>query len=194
MVDYCTVEDVRAEGRFKATETAYDDLLNDLITRVSAMIDKETGRLFGVSSDTTKYFDLDNVNGRDLELFDVKDQLLSVTSVTNGDGTSISTGNLILLPRNGERYHTVRLTSASGVSWSTGTDEYIEIAGKWGYSLTIPEAIREAAIEGVIHIFNQAKSLGGDRDVQISSDGMVIRPSAMPANVQRIMKLYRKRI
>ncbi|MGB3988229.1 MAG: head-tail connector protein, partial [Minisyncoccales bacterium] len=80
------------------TSTVVDDnLLEDLIERAEGLIDAYTGRSFE-STTATKYFGEDCTDGQDLMLYG--EDLLTVTTLTNGDAVEITSGNYRLFPRN----------------------------------------------------------------------------------------------
>lgn len=199
MVDYCTRGEVRAYGQFKAADTANDSLLDDLITRVSRAIDALTGRTFAPASDTSEYFTIDDTladEGRPRDLFLGGKTLLSLTSITNADGTSIATGDVLLRPQGSERKHLVRIKSTSTSSWVRDPDGEIAITGKWGYSAGVPDEVRQAAVEWVNFTFHQrgtpANPLQGSR--VISPDGAVIKPEAAPGRVHTLLAHLKRKL
>lgn len=197
MVDYATLAEIRSYGRFDRADSGNDTLLEDLVTRVSRMIDKQTGYTFAPDADSTEYFQHDwhpaLGGGRDLFLGMKQNPLLSVSSITNGDGTSISTDDVFLLPRGADRFHTVRLKEASAADWETDTDEWIAITGRWGYSLTVPDDIKQAAIEAVLHIFHNRTDPQTER-AQVSADGFVMTPADLPSRTRSIIQRYQKKV
>lgn len=72
----------------------------------------------------------------------VDDDLLTVTAITNGDGTAIPTSGVFLEPFNaaadGLPYQSVLLKSAYAWLWTP--DSQIQIAGTWGFSAQ-PDAL-----------------------------------------------------
>ena len=194
MVDYATLAQVRQYANYRVDDTDDDTEIGDLITRVSRRFDTITGRTFAPDADSTKYFRYeDHVKGYDLWLGDEDDQLLSVTTLTNADGNTIASSEYFLLPRNGSRYHTVRLKEASTYSWEDDTDGYISIAGRWGWSSTVPDDLRLACIEAVVYILKGRKNIADYERPRISQDGTMLLPKSLPQRVWDTLTYYKKR-
>ncbi len=199
--DYCTLDDVRAFGKFKAETTQYDDLLDDLIDRVSALISNKCGRVFAPDADETHYFTQDDIADCDYESgikigdLMLDDTLLSVTTLTNGDGTSIAGTEYFLMPRSYARKSYIRIKEASEVGWEFDTDGYIAVAGKWGYSATVPEDVKQAAIEMVLYCYHRAgDSLMQTDRPQQSMDGTRFLPIAWTMFGKEVYEYYRRRV
>jgi len=89
-MSYCTVTDVKT---YLNTTTAGDDLLiGDLIDSAQEAIDNYTHRTFEASADTTHYFDDDNLDG-DGDTLILDGDLCAITSITNGDGDTVTTSD-----------------------------------------------------------------------------------------------------
>lgn len=199
--DYATLDEVREFGVFAAADTANDTMLTNLITRTSALIDTKCGREIVPSADATHYFSpediaVDNLDGG-IKIGDLMldETLVSITSLTNGDGTAIAGTEYFLLPRSYERKSYIRMKEASTVSWDFDTDGYIAVVGKWGYTLTIPEDVRQACIEMVLYCFHRRGDniMVTDRPQQ-SMDGTRFLPAAWTLYGKEVYEFYRKRV
>ncbi len=199
MVDYAALEEVRAYAVFKTQDEANDTLLEDLITQVSRLIDKLTGRTFAPDADTTYYVPFCKVEGRDLFLGEMDYPLLSVTTLKNGDGTTIASTEYLLLPRahanTAPRFNTIRLKETSDVDWEDDDDGdgFIEITGKWGWSLTVPEDVKLATIEAVAYVFKNRKTIENSERAQASGDGLLLMPSMLPKRTIAVIEAYKKK-
>ena len=202
---YATLAQVREFGKFKSGETDDDDLLTNLITRVSAMFDAWTGYHSGFvpSDDETRYYDADAIA---VDAYDdgvrvgdllLEDTLVSITSLTNGDGdaTAISSDDYFLMPRSFERKHFIRIKEASSVDFEFDTDGYVVVAGKYGYTLTTPEDVRQAVIEAVLHLYDRAKNKRhSGNEVKQSMDGIQITLNSMPKSFKAAVDQYKKKV
>lgn len=153
---YVQLSDVRAHAGFKADDTSDDTRLSNLIPQAQQAIDDWTHTTFEISSDATKYFDaVHDVDDLTLYLTGVArlEQLASITSITNGDATTVTSGQYVTEPRNGTPYHAITLKSSANITWTYTNDSEnaIEIVGKWVYSETPPDAIKLACIQLVLH-------------------------------------------
>lgn len=167
-----------------------DNLLDDLIERAEGLIDAYTGRKFAAET-ATRYFDSDFVDGQDLNLWGY--DLLTITKLTNGDAVEITSGDYRLFPRNDNPKWIIRLDS--GKSWSFSDDDSeITVAGTWGYSATVPADIEHACVRLAAFLYRQ-KDTSADIDrPMITGDGVTIMPSALPADVTRMLDRYKRRV
>ena len=173
------------------TSTVVDDnLLEDLIERAEGLIDAYTGRKFSAVT-STFYFDDSFTNGSDLNLWGY--DLLTVTKLTNGDGVEVASSDYRLFPRNDSPKWLIRLDESQSWSFSDGDSE-ISVAGTWGYSATAPADIVHACIRLAAFLYRQ-KDTSADIDrPMITGDGVTIMPSALPADVTRVLDRYKRRI
>ena len=140
-MDYCNFDDVKL--RLNITGDDYNYQIADFVTTCSRWVD-EYCRLpvdgFAVSNDSTRYFGHGDISGFVALRLDVP--LISVTTLTNGDGVILPPLAYRLEPRNENHYFSIRLLS--GYSWSFATDGEISVLGKWGRSLVVPAPVKEA--------------------------------------------------
>lgn len=177
---YCTAANVKTY--LNITTTTDDTLIGDLILSAQQSIDDYTHRTFEASADSTRYFDDDNVSGAVLEL---DDDLCAITSVTNGDSVAVSSSEYKTVPRNKTPYNEIVLRSDSGKSWTDTSD--IAIVGKWAYSTSAPDSIKQACIRLASFLYRQ-RDTGADVDRPIITDsGVTILPSALPNDVTQLL-------
>jgi hypothetical protein len=172
------------------TTNTDDALIDALIDRAQNIIESYTGRVFEAQT-ATKYFDTDNVEGRWLYLWGY--DLLTVTTLTNGDGTEITSGQYRLEPRNETQKYAIRLNE--DYTWEfDDSDDEISIAGTWGWSATPPDDIIHACTRLVAFLYRQ-KDTSADIDrPMMTGDGVTIMPSSMPQDVKSLLVNYRRRI
>ena len=189
---YATLAIVKAYLDIPTATTSDDALLNSLIDRAQEIIDAYTGRDFEAVT-ATKYFTIDDVEGRWLHLSGY--DLLTVTTLTNGDATAtvFTSDQYRLEPRNETPKWAVRLKE--DYDWDfDDSDSEISIAGTWGYSATAPSDVVHACIRLVSFLYRQ-KDTSGDIDrPMVTGDGVTIMPSALPKDVMSILEKYRRRI
>lgn len=130
--EFTTVYGVKNLYLNSLTNTTDDGLLYSLVQQVTRQIRYETNRNF-LPTIATKYYDYPG-NG-DLLL---DDDLVSVTSILNGDGTALTAGQYKLLPINATvKYSIVALSSQ--IRWVCASDGsvlgVITVTGQWGWSL-----------------------------------------------------------
>lgn len=199
--DYCTLAEVREFGMFETNDTENDALLGNLIDRVCALINNKCGRVIVPDADETHYFTLDDIadceyeGGIKIGDLMLDDTLLSVTTLTNGNGDSIAGTEYFLMPRSYERKSYIRIKEASTVAWEFDTDGYIAVAGRWGYTATVPADVKQAAIEMVLYCFHRRgdNMMVVDRPQQ-SQDGTRFLPAAWTQFGKEVYEHYRRRV
>lgn len=190
MADYCTTAEVKV---YKDIAQSDDDvLLAALITRASARIDRFCARTFTARAET-RYFDaLRDVDRQKLYL---DDDLISVTSITNGDGTTVTSGQYVLEPVNHTPKYQIRLKASSGISWTYQTDpeSAITVSGLWGYaSGTVPpDDIKHAAVRLSAWYYDQ-RPAPFERQAFLDT-GVIVTPADMPPDVRILLDPYKRR-
>ena len=187
---YCTPSTVRE--MMGITSTSDDALITRYIATASRQIDAYTHRTFsGVAS--TRYVDAvgEHLRGSTLYL-DAVGELASITSIVNGDGVTVASGEYITEPRNVTPYWAIRLLASSGKSW-TYSDDWegaIAITGVWAYSETPPADIRDACAFMAAFYYRQKDQ--PFTDVTAVEAGIVVRPVGIPAHIKVMLDQYRK--
>lgn len=120
-----------ARGQTATTDTTDDGVIVDLLEKASRDLESMTGRQFYPTVETRLY-DVPE----DSELL-LDGDLLSLTTLTNGDATVITTADYILRPNNLTPYYKIRLKGDSSVDWEpdsdNDTEQVISVLGWWGY-------------------------------------------------------------
>lgn len=133
--DYTTFADLKSQY-LDVTSSGDDGLLLKMIRDTSREIERSAGgRTFAPHIDTRYY---DTPLSGDLLL---DDDLISLTTLTNGDGSTLASGtDYKLYPLNERVKHKVRLLSSSSSSWrpdnSGNYDGAISVLGQWCYTKT----------------------------------------------------------
>ncbi len=172
------------------------DLLTEAIEDAQQYIDSQTNRHFEAET-ATRYYDktaIDNDDNRLLNLY--RDDLLTVTTLTNGDSSStvIAAANYWLVPRNeGPPYHGILLKTNIDDYWQWDTDYWVSVAGTWGYSATVPDDIRRATAVLAAYFYRQ-KDAAMFETTAIVESGAIAIPQGIPATVDRIINRYKRLI
>lgn len=190
--DLCSLADVKSH--IKTDKSTGDPFLQNLISEASADIEAETGLRFYPKTETRKFHAIDDVDGLEL-LLDMP--LLTVTAITNGDGTSIDVDDDILLePANTTPKVAIALKSTTSLSWTYSSEprQAISVTGSWGMEAATPPAyngdhgdIRLAATMLAVHYY-KVRGREGDRLGMPEAGGEIRTPSAWPPEVRRILK------
>lgn len=189
---YCTLANLKAHAGISSSDK--DTVLDKCIVWAQADLDRMTGRTFECdsSSESTKYFDAyDDVD--DLTLY-LGEDLCAITSITNGDGTTIASSDYITLPVNVTPYERIKLLGSSSKSWEVSTDgdseNAIIVVGYWTYSAAVPSNVEYATIRLAQHYFNtRAQDTDANRVVVLES-GVRLLPVGIPQDVASIVRSY----
>lgn len=191
MADYCTTSQVKAAGRLDISGTSYDTQLAEMVTAASRWIDRYCtdgiDNAFAQGTDATRYYDHRAVQGEALHL---DAPLLTVTTLTNGDGAVISSTYYRLWPRNTGHHLQVRLLSAA--AWAFAADGEISVAGKWGLALSgaTPQPVSEACAMLSAWMFKRYQAALADATANLDI-GQLIYGEAMPKQVVALLTPYR---
>lgn len=147
--EYTTVPDVRTAylSMSASTGTADDALLLGFIRAACQDIDSVARRTFYPVIETRAFdaprsaiwsgWDGDNAKTRQNGELLLDGDLLALTTLTNGDGTTISASDYALWPYNRTPYASLRLKPTSGLAFTpTAAGEWLQalsVAGVWGY-------------------------------------------------------------
>jgi hypothetical protein len=166
-------------------------LMGTAINNAEAAIDSYTRRNFAGTAGTvyySRFTQAGNVRGQALYL---DGDLYSLVGVVNGDSQVIPTGSVWLEPRNeGPPYRIVRLRSSYVWTWNTDSD--LVLSGTWGYSVTPPADIQQAAVRLAAYLYRLKDT--GVADVSgYPEAGEVTLPKGLPDDVRLILERYRSR-
>lgn len=171
------------------TVSTDDTLLGTLLLSAQAMIERAAGRLFEADTATVRYFTLADLD-RDSGVLWLNGDLCTLTGVTNGDGTTVATGDVQTLPINTPPWYGLRINPAVAVFTSgQNTADRIAITGKWAYSASAPADIAQATIRLTAFLYRMREN-GGDGDRTILTGNATLAPVTMPHDVVTIVKTY----
>ena len=188
---YSTLAEFKLYGSITSTNTNDDSVIEDLIESASRFIDAQTGRTFYARTET-KYYDVPY--GRELRL---DDDLLTVTTLTNGDGTVITAADYNLIPKNSAPYYAIKLLDTSLLRWQSsstgGAELIISIVGTWGWVATRPDDINLACMQIAKNYYNKREGQGTEGIAKVTAMGVVVTPAGAPMSAMQIINRYKKR-
>ena len=188
---YATLAEWKSWTVTGSTNADDDSVVEDCIEAASRYIDGESGRTFYARTET-RYFDVPG--SRSLRL---DDDLIAITTLTNGDGTVITSG-YNLIPKNKAPYWEIRLKDSSSTLWMYDGDGNYEmvfsVAGTWGYASTAPHDIRQACLMIADSMYRRRVGESTSSTVKITAAGVVITPQDVPSIAAGIIQKYRRRV
>lgn len=198
---YCTLQEVKDELRVESFDAIDDAVLERIIEDVSRRIDGHCARQFFVSGSAARYYSVPEDGARELWL---DDDLYGLTSITNGDGAAVATGQYYLWPRNAGAKAAVVLTEGGSTSWAPdangNTEGVITVSGSWGYvdragtdarALRIVDATRRAAVAWAVDEYKNR--FGAASQVStVTAARALLSQDGVPANVANALEPYRR--
>lgn len=185
---------------------ADDDFIGRALDAAEAAIQgpgEGLDRIVYAAADTTEYFDVygPEIDGRNLWV-EIRGDLCSITTLTNGDGTEITSGQYTTYPKTltsrHPTYDRIRLLgSASTVTWTDDGDDWenvISLEGRWSmFSAAddIPDNIKLACMMLAAFALEQRKTQVFDT-VAIPDAGVITIPNGWPASVHQWLRGYRR--
>lgn len=156
LTPYATLKEVKALAGIPEDDTDQDALIHALLLTATDYLERRTGRWF-VGARLAVVHDWQE--SRRLKLHH---DLLSVTSVVNGDGTTMSNANFLYYPLGGPPYGSILLvrTAAESFTYTNGPEQAITVTGLWGYSEVPPALIVTACETLVVQALNELRDAG----------------------------------
>lgn len=195
---YITLADAKAYLGIPTGTTTDDTLLTGFISPAQAYIDAHCNRTFEASADTTRRFDASHEGGdlggehnRSL-LLDA--DLCQITSITNGDGTVITSTDYTTVPRHETPWYEIRLKRFSDYVWEYEGDpeNAIVVVGRWAYSVTAPADVAQACTRLVAWLYRQKDNNADVGAPQMTDQGTWLMPSQMPKDIAALLAPYRR--
>ena len=188
---YCGVEELK---EYLGIESATDEpMLLTLLAAAQRTIDSYCARTFEATADTVRTFDSQrDVDGYTLA---VDSDLCAITSIVNGDGTTISNSHYVTEPRNETPYYAIRLKASAGKVWTStvsgDSENAITITGKWAYSTSAPSDIAHVCKRLAAYIYRQ-KDNAGDLDRAVIAGNSTILPAQIPSDIRLMLTPYKR--
>lgn len=188
---YCGVDELK---EYLGIESATDEpMLLTLLAAAQRTIDSYCARTFEATADTVRTFDSQrDVDGYTLT---VDSDLCAITSIVNGDGTTISNSHYVTEPRNATPYYAIRLKASAGKVWTStvsgDSENAITVTGKWAYSTSAPSDIAHVCKRLAAYIYRQ-KDNAGDLDRAVIAGNSTILPAQIPNDIRLMLTPYKR--
>jgi hypothetical protein len=163
-----------------------DQTIGDLIESASRVVDRETGADDGAWAfpvATIHKFDAPKMGNAGLML---DAPLLAITSLTNGDGSTVSASDYVTLPANSTPIYAILPVSTSKFNWQPDNSgnrlQAISVLGPWGMSAKIPNDLKTACCEITRALYGHrtGETMPGDRQITTASGLVITVPNGTP--------------
>lgn len=189
---YASLQEYKDYTDITSSNLTDDGALEDLIEAASRFIDRKTARTFYARTETRSF---DVPRGRTLIM---DDDLISITTLTNGDTTVLTTSDYFLKPANETPKYAIVIKQSSTNIWeqdsSGNTEQVITVSGSWGWASSVPDDIKVAILE--ITKAMDARRLGKNMGVMatVSAGGIVVTPRDVSEFVWGLINSWKKRL
>lgn len=142
----------------------------------------------------TRYFHAVNDVDENLVELRLDEPLAQIVSVTNGDGTTITSGQYVTQPYTDAPFYSIILTDGTTWTYSTTPWGAIQVNGHWAYSINTPEEIALAATELAAYYFQKRQSnMESDRAI-VSESGLIMTPDGIPRHILTKLDPFKRRL
>ncbi len=186
---YADIDQLKEYANIKAVQTNDDALLERLLDVATAEINRVCRRSFSATT-ATRVYGADSYTRLRGQVLFLDTELLTITELTNGQGTVIPSDGYWLEPRNEPPYSMIRLKSS--YYWLVDVDQDITVEGTWGYSATPPADIVQACLELAKYLYALRENQNYDV-VSMPDMGQVIIPGGTPKHVTLALAAYIRR-
>lgn len=187
---YTTLAEFKAWRTIDSTDTTDDGVIEQCIEAASRYIDNETGRTFYARTET-HYHDVPG--GRVLKL---DDDLLTITTLTNGTDVEIAATEYNLWPKNHPHYSEIRLKASSAIVWQTDSsgdiEAVIDVEGTWGYVAEAPHDIRQVCLMIAQNMDARRSGENVSSTVKVTAFGVVVTPTDIPGIAAQVFRKYKR--
>ena len=192
-MSYASLTDFKNYAAITSSDSADDDVIQVCLDAAGAFIDKYTYRHFEPVTQTRRFDTPDD------EMLYLDDDLLSVTTITNGDGVEVTSSQYSLQPANIPQKWGVRLKGSSGVTWEDDSaddpEQAIQVKGVWGYDYSIPADIANVCLSIALKIYRRrTNSPDNTGAATVTGAGVVITPSDVSKADLMMLNNYKRMI
>jgi len=194
---YATLDEFKyyqtARAQTMVTDANDDKVIEDMIEAASRYIDRRSGRTFYARTET-HYHDVPKDGNRILML---DDDLLTIATLTNGDGAVLtSTLDYNLVPKNTTPHYAIKMKQSSVHYWTQdsngNTEDVISIVGTWGFAATAPDDIKEACLMIAASLNKRRYGENLSSISTITAAGIVITPQDVPGLTWTVIMGYKR--
>jgi len=188
---YLIAADLRAY--LGITSSSDDALLTVLIAAAQAAVEEYTHRTFEAATATAKTFDAvrDVGKGDDRRTLYLDQDLCTISSIVNGDGTTVTAAQYVTEPRSVTPYYAIRLKASANVAWTYNDDPEgaIIVTGKWSYSASAPNDIVQATKRMAGFMYRQ-KDMQAYDSTAFSELGVLRVKHKIPEDITQFLEPY----
>lgn len=188
---YPTLADLKAW--MGVPDASQDTPLGAAVAASIALFERACNRTFIAASAARPFQCRDPWVKRNYQQLSFFAECTSITSVVNGDGTTITAGQYWLLPEVAP-YDTINLLPSVGLVFTDvgQTSARIIVTALWGFAADVPPDVRYGMLELARALYEGSKQGQGGQVVTFGSSTTVV-PGGLPEMVHEIQRQYERR-
>jgi hypothetical protein len=186
-MSYATLAEFKAYLKIPTATTSEDTLLQTFLDEADEIIDEVVGTPSAAAAATSRTFDDPAliVDGTTL-LFGRAAVAAAISTVVNGDGTTVASTSYTTLPPGELPIYGLKLKGSSGITWAMGGDGIV-VTALWANTTnangSVDSLIRGAALQLAAWLYRSKDNVTElSRPVQ-TADGVTVLPLALPRAV-----------
>ncbi len=165
MADYATVAEVKTSlsDAMPSSETQYDSLLAALVTRASRYVDALTGRgldAYAAPAASTRLYD--GKNKPQLLIDEAAELTLVEVSDDGATWSAWNSNDWYVMPYSTPPFWAIAANAMGGYGYFAKGVRNVRVTGRWGYSLTPPDTVKQCTIIQTVRWFKRGQSAFGD--------------------------------
>lgn len=172
--------------------TSEDTTLTTLLNSAVAFVERYTGRSFVAAAGTREFPVRPPFVSKDRFRLWVAADLINVSTLVNGDGTTLSSGDYYLeSPNMQPPYNVIALERSSATVFYSTNGDRISVSGDWGYSANCPDDVFGVILSICAEEYRRKVSGGGTVNVASRSSGVVLAAGSLDQVQRLILEGYR---
>jgi hypothetical protein len=186
---YATLQQYKDYQRITTTDVTDDSFIETAIEAASRWIDRESGTRFYTATETRLY----DTPKKNRLLLDA--HFTAITSVVNGDGTTLAASGYVTLPANSVPLYGIELKTTTGTAWLETNGNHLQaisVTGTVGYSSIPPKDVYLACLEIAKALYSRRFGENMTTKTVITNAGVVQIPEGVPDMAAMTIANYRR--
>ena len=175
-----------------ALTTDEDDLCTMIMAAVQERVKRYTDREFVAVTEARKV--AVGFKPQDQRhILTLRWDLQSLSTITDYDGNSVDTSELILVPVTGPPYRQIH--KFRGQLWGSFVHDskyYYNVSGTWGYTADVPDDLALAMLEIGQAQYVARRSGGMMKQTTVTRGGIIISAGSIPESALEVLDHYRR--
>lgn len=190
-MSYPVLADVKSY--LKVSSASEDAILTTMLNAAIGDVEAHCNRVFVAASATRNYPVIAPYFDARRRLMTLYEDLVSITTLTNGTGEVIAASDYEVLPVKGGRIEQIMIKREAPVRFQTGSSgETVQLSGSWGYAATCPSGVFLLLIELVEWHYRLKQGASAKADSTVRRGGGISGGTNIPEYLRHRLEVYRR--